>query len=263
MKKFRSSMILGVLVILVTLLVVFTYSDDKDLQKEVVKEATEMSKELTTYEMTEEDIEKLPSTEIIEQSEEEEKEVSQEQEVEGEGFELQGNIAYEGDRARSWNVELGDYKALTYYSQIDSRWSNKMYSSVGDRSQTIGKSGCGPTSASMVVTAIKGTITPDTMSDLFVQHGYRSANNGTYWSAFRAIADEFNIGYTETSDIQQALQLLASKHYVVASVGNGLFTTGGHFIVLVGVEGNTIKIYDPYLYAGKFDTSTRRRQSIS
>lgn len=41
-------------------------------------------------------------------------------------------------------------------------------------------------------------------------------------------------------------------------VGNGLFTYGGHFIVLVSVDSNTIKIYDPYLYSGKFDTSTRR-----
>lgn len=116
----------------------------------------------------------------------------------------------------------------------------------------------GPTSASMIVTACKGTITPDKMSDLFVKYGYRSSNNGTYWSAFRAIADEFNIGYTETSDIQKALQLLENNHYVVASVGNGLFTTGGHFIVLTELKGNIITVYDPYLYAGKFETSTRR-----
>lgn len=133
-----------------------------------------------------------------------------------------------------------------------------MYSSVGNRSQTIGTSGCGPTSAAMVVTATKGTITPDKMSDLFVQYGYRSSNNGTYWSAFRAVADEFNIGYTETSDIQRAIQLLQSNHYVIASCGNGLFTTGGHFIVLTGINGNTISVYDPYLYSGKFETSTRR-----
>ena len=44
----------------------------------------------------------------------------------------------------------------------------------------------------------------------------------------------------------------------MASVGNGLFTTGGHFIVLTGIDGDTIKVYDPYLYAGKFETSTRR-----
>lgn len=88
--------------------------------------------------------------------------------------------------------------------------------------------------------------------------GYRSANNGTYWSAYRAVADEFNIGYTETSDIQKAIQLLQNNNYIICSVGNGLFTTGGHYIVIYGIEGDTLKIYDPYLYSGKFETSTRR-----
>lgn len=256
MKNKRNQIILAVILMCIILFLAFAFSDDKDLQKEVVQQATEMSQELLTYEMTEEQIKELPSTEIIEQTEEQEN--AQEQEVENEDFELQGEIAYEGDRAVSWDIELGDYKGLTYYSQIDSRWSNKMYSSVGNSSQTIGTSGCGPTSAAMIVTATKGTITPDTMADLFVKYGYRSANNGTYWSAFRAVADEFDIGYTETTDIQRALQLLQSNNYVVASCGNGLFTTGGHFIVLTELNGDTITVYDPYLYAGKFDTSTRR-----
>lgn len=211
---------------------------------------------IDTYEMTETDVQELPSTEIIEKNEVDEQKL--EQEVEDENFELQGDIAYEGDRARSWNVTLGDYKGLTYYSQLDGRWKNKMYSSIGSTSQTIGSSGCGPTSAAMIVTACKGAITPDTMSELFVKYGYRSANNGTYWSAFRAIADEFDIGYKETSNIDTAISLLRNNNYVVASVGNGLFTTGGHFIVLTGIDGDTIKVYDPYLYAGKFETSTRR-----
>lgn len=256
MKNRRNQIILAVILMCIVLFLAFAFSDDKDLQKEVVQQATEMAQDIATYEMTEEEIESLPSTEIVEQTEEQEN--AQEQEVENEDFELQGEIAYEGDRAISWDVELGDYKGLTYYSQIDSRWKDKMYSSVGNSSQTIGTSGCGPTCASMVVTACKGTITPDAMADLFVKYGYRSANNGTYWSAFRAVADEFNIGYTETTDIQRALQLLQSNNYVVVSCGNGLFTTGGHFIVLTELNGDTITVYDPYLYSGKFDTSTRR-----
>lgn len=224
MKNKRNQIILAVILMCIILFAVFTFSDDKDLQKEVVQQATEMAQDIATYEMTEEEIESLPSTEIVEQTEEQEN--AQEQEVENEDFELQGEIAYEGDRAATWDVELGDYKGLTYYSQIDSRWKDKMYSSVGNSSQTIGTSGCGPTSAAMVVTACKGTITPDTMADLFVRYGYRSANSGTYWSAFRAVADEFNIGYTETTDIQRALQLLQNNNYVVVSCGNGLFTTG-------------------------------------
>ncbi len=205
----------------------------------------------------EESKENASTTEIQDLSVEEEQQL-EEQEIESEAFELQGNIAYEGDRAKSWDVELGDYAGLTYYSQVDNRWKNHVYTAIGDNSQTIGTSGCGPTSAAMIVSSIKGTITPDKLGDLFVENGYRSANSGTYWSAFRAVADEFDIEYQETSSFDTAIEKLKNNNYVVCSVGNGLFTYGGHFIVLVGIENDMIKIYDPYLYNGKFDTSTRR-----
>lgn len=213
---------------------------------------------IETYNITDEEIKKLPSTEIVEQTEEEEKEVSEGQAtLEEEGFEEQGEIAFNGDNEFP-KVAVGNYSGLTYYSQIDNRWRNHPYTSVGNTSQTIGSSGCGPTSASMIVTSIKGVITPDVMGDYFVKYGYRSANNGTYYSAFRWVADTFNIDYKETYKLDEAVELLKNNHYVVCSVGNGLFTTGGHFIVLVGIDGDTIKVYDPYLYAGKFETSTRR-----
>ncbi len=250
MKNIKYKILAIIVVILCCLGIYFGFSNREETTEIVAEE------NIQTYEMTEEEIQELPSTEIKEQTEEQEN--AQEQEVEDESFELQGEIAYEGDRANTWNVELGDYIGLTYYSQIDSRWSNHMYSSVGNTSQTIGTSGCGPTSAAMVVTATRGAITPDRMGDLFVQYGYRSSNNGTYWSAFRAVADEFDIGYQETSSLDTAVDLVRNNNYVIVSCGNGLFTTGGHFIVIVGIEGDTLKIYDPYLYSGKFDTSTRR-----
>lgn len=213
---------------------------------------------INTYNMSEEEIEELPSTEIVAQSTEDEQETGAEQgTTETENFEEQGEIAYNGT-SEFPKIELGNYTGLTYYSQIDWRWKTHPYTSTGNRSQTIGTSGCGPTSAAMVVTAIKGTITPERMGDLFVQYGYRSANNGTYLSAFRFTADVFDIEYQETYKLDEAINLLRNNHYVVVSCGNGLFTTGGHFIVLVGIDGDTIQVYDPYLYAGKFETSTRR-----
>lgn len=233
------------------------YNVNKDNTSENIagEVINELKDYITTYNMSSEEIEKLPSTEIPEQTQEDEENI--EQEVEDEAFEEQGNIAYNGSSEYP-NISLGNYTGLTYYSQIDSRWKNHVYTAIGDNSQTIGTSGCGPTSAAMVVTAIKGTITPPEMGDLFVQYGYRSANSGTYWSAFRWVADVFDIEYQETSSLDTAINLLRNNNYVVASVANGLFTSGGHFIVLVGIDGDTIKIYDPYLYSGKFDTSTRR-----
>lgn len=196
------------------------------------------------------------STEIPELTENDEQTLEV-QEVEDESFELQGDIAYEGD-AKHWNLHTDDNPQLTYISQIDNRWRYYPYTSTGNSSQTIGSSGCGVASAAMIIDSIKGYVDIRTLADVFVENGYRSANNGTYWSAYRAVADEFNIGYTETSDIQRALQLLQNYHYIIVSCGNGLFTTGGHYIVIYGLEGNTLKIYDPYLYSGKFETSTRR-----
>lgn len=222
---------------------------DENIVVEDITENEELSSDRTTIEVaTIEDEGKLETEEV--------------KELETEGFELQGDISYDGDRAKNWNVELGEYQGLTYYSQIDNRWKNNLYTSVGNRTQTIGSSGCGPTCASMVVSSIKGTITPDVMANLFVKYGYRSSNNGTYWSAYRAVADEFNIDYTETSNINKAIDLLRNNNYIIASCGNGLFTTGGHYIIIVGIEDNTLKIYDPYNYTGKFNTSTRRGKVV-
>ena len=200
------------------------------------------------------------STEIPILTEEDEQTVEF-QETEAEGFEEQGIIAYNGAE-KTPNVQLGEYSGLTYYSQIDNRWKNKMYSSVGNTAQTIGTSGCGPAATAMVVSSIKGNITPDQMADLYMKYGYRSANQGTYWSAFKWTADVFDIGYSECYKLDDAITKLKDNHYIIASCNQGLFTYGGHFVVLVGLEGNYIKIYDSYLYNGKYDVASRRGKAI-
>lgn len=207
------------------------------------------------------------STKEIPEAYIEDEKTLEEQETESEAFELQGEIAYNGSSELP-SVSLGQYTGLTYYSQIDSRWKNKLYTSTGNSSQTMGSSACGPTCSAMVVSSIKGTILPTTMADLYVQYGFRSANNGTYWSAFRWTADVFDIGYKEVQRLNDVCDLLEQNYMIISACGNGLFTTGGHFILIYGYEdtngsgqcdsGDRLKIYDPYLYSGKFNLSTRR-----
>jgi len=122
LKTSKKSIVLLTVTFLVAVLYGFGFyeANQNKPTEEILQNAVEEVKEqISTYEMSEEEVSNLASTEIKEQTEEQEKEVSKEQEVEKESFELQGEIAYEGDRARTWNVELGDYKGLTYYSQID------------------------------------------------------------------------------------------------------------------------------------------------
>lgn len=71
-------------------------------------------------------------------------------------------------------------------------------------------------------------------------------------------ADVFDIEYKETRNLNTAIDLLKDNYYIIVSCNEGLFTYGGHFIVIVGLENDTLKIYDPYLYNGKFNTSSRK-----
>lgn len=117
----------------------YNVNKDKSTEEIVNSAVNEVKDYITTYNMTQQEIEELPTTEIQEKSVEDEQSI--EQEVESEAFEEQGEIAYNGTSEYP-NVALGDYKGLTYYSQIDSRWSSHIYTSVGNYSQTIGSSGC-------------------------------------------------------------------------------------------------------------------------
>lgn len=158
---------------------------------------------------------------------------------------------------------LGAYQGLTYYSQADKRWANELYTSTNNKTQTMKSSGCGPTACAMVVTASKGTIIPTTVAKLFVDNGYRTPNSGTSWGAFSFTADYFGFNeYQTTTDYNKAMEYLGKGYYVVASCSSGLFTTSGHFIVLTGLSGNTINIYDPYLYDKKFETASRKPANV-
>ena len=254
-KKLIISAVVTVVLAIAGMLFGIKYTDDD------IKEISEGVETVVSI------IEENQSTKEIPEAYIEDEKTLEEQETESEAFELQGEIAYNGSSELP-NVQLGQYTGLTYYSQIDPRWKNKLYSSTGNSSQTMGSSACGPTCSAMVVSSIKGTILPTTMADLYVQYGFRSANNGTYWSAFRWTADVFDIGYKEIYKLNDVCDLLEENYMVISACGNGLFTTGGHFILIYGYEdtngdgqcdsGDRLKVYDPYLYSGKFNLSTRR-----
>lgn len=218
--------------------------------KEIIidtKNATKDGEDISTIETIESDIA--------------EDEVVDEGAIEPDAQVDQENISYDGDITGNGLNLLGTYQGLTYYSQADSRWASIPYTSIGDNSQTMKSSACGPTSAAMVVSSSKGAILPTTMAQLFVSNGYRTANNGTAWSAYSFVADYFGFkDYAYITSINTAIDYLNKGYYLIASCGSGLFTTGGHYIVIYGIDGNTLKIYDPYLYNGKFNTASRRNK---
>lgn len=221
-----------------------------------------------TIEVTEKGVE-VATIETIESSKKEETTLEEES-LELDAQVEQENIAYNGDITGDGLKLLGKCQGLTYYSQADSRWATKLYTSTNNKTQTMKSSACGPTSASMIVSSSKGAILPTTMAKLFVDNGYRTANSGTAWSAYSFVADYFDFKeYYTTNNFDTAINYLkqkksdkSSKYYIIASCGSGLFTTGGHYIVLAGLDDNTIKVYDPYIYNGKFTTVSRKKANV-
>lgn len=184
----------------------------------------------------------------------------------------QENISYDGTNTGNGLSLLGKCTGLTYYSQADSRWANKPYTSTGNKSQTMKSSACGPTCAAMIVSSSKGAILPTTMAQLFVDNGYRTRDNGTAWAAFPFVADYFDFNeYHTTSNFNTMLNYLKqdknkdgiADYFVVVSVGSGAFTTGGHYIVLIEDVGSLIGGLDPFNYSGKYTTASRRDAHIT
>ena len=148
-----------------------------------------------------------------------------------------------------------------YYSQIDKRWSNYPYPSPSLPHATIGSGGCGVASAAMIVSMLKQIVLPTEIADMFLKDGIR-VNGGTSNAAFDSyLTNKFGLKVTRNWKLDDAVACLQRGGLVVArclaSKGK-LFTTTGHFIVFAGYNNNTIEVYDPYLYANKFETSYRK-----
>ena len=135
---------------------------------------------------------------------------------------------------------------IPHYLQTD-------YGNIPYGGGSIATSGCGPTSFAMVASYLTGkAITPvDAVS--WCGNSYYKPGVGTYWSYFAAAASHFGCGsVTQTNDPNNVLKALSEGHPVISSQSAGLFTRGGHFIVLRGVTASgKVLVNDPNDSASK------------
>lgn len=141
------------------------------------------------------------------------------------------------------------------YLQTDARWKNKDYSAKGE-STTIGRSGCGPTCAAMLIQTMTGeNFTPADACSWALKRGYKAANQGTYYSyfvpqfkAYGIVCERLNTDNlygNKTSPVHaKAFDLLKKGYYLIACMGKGLWTSSGHYIVVWWEDGK-VRINDP------------------
>ena len=154
------------------------------------------------------------------------------------GFDPDGFIFTTDMNSGSGSVVNGDF---VYYDQGAYNYP------YGD--DTIAYSGCGPTAFAMVASTLTGkTITPiDAVS--WCGNNYYVDNVGTRWDYFTAASNRFGIKMEKqlgASDFDSVITALRQGKYVISAQKAGIFTRGGHFIVLAGITNdNKIVVYDP------------------
>lgn len=178
-----------------------------------------------------------------------------------------------GDSARAFCYTFERPKASAASSSMSDRitWANKYYQMFAGRtapsgdssgdliryyqgdyghvkygSGSIASSGCGPTCFAMVATKLSGnTITPED-AIRWCGNTYYVSGQGTSWSYFAAAARHFNINIpVQTNSFSSVENALKNGRLVISSQGPGLFTKGGHYIVLVKMVDGKIYVNDP------------------
>ena len=135
---------------------------------------------------------------------------------------------------------------VVYFNQLDERWANEPYGT-----DNIGGYGCGPTSMSIVVSSLTDdTVDPVEMAEWAYENGGWCSKSGSYHSLIPSAAKAWglNVEGCTASEPQRILDALSDGKLVVAIMTKGHFTSGGHFIVLRGVQDGQILVADPASY---------------
>lgn len=136
---------------------------------------------------------------------------------------------------------------LRYYNQGN-------YSSVkfcGRSNASIRSSGCGVTSMAMVLAnLVNSNVTPvETMKEAYGWHYCGQGISGTDPGYFKKSAAAHGLNYMEIRKngniTQVATSLVSGKALVIAHMGPGTFTSGGHYIVLAGYNNGKVLVLDP------------------
>lgn len=153
--------------------------------------------------------------------------------------------AYPASEASGASSSLDSGTGIPLIYQWDTRWANTKYSG-----SAFGLTGCCPTSLAMVYQGItrKTDMSPYDMGVLAAQNGFVSENDGTYGDFLLTWGANLGLRCSELPvDAGSLKQALQNGDVVIANVGTGDFTEGGHFIVVTGLaENGEATVNDPY-----------------
>lgn len=121
-----------------------------------------------------------------------------------------------------------------------------------EKGDSICTSGCGVTSAAMVVATLtqNSSITPETINSS-ARSGTDCGDSGTYAALFPYVSGNNGLTAKNISGKEEIISTLDAGGLVIANVdgtfGDGIYNTGGgHYVVIRGYSENNVYIADPW-----------------
>lgn len=140
-------------------------------------------------------------------------------------------------------TEYENCTSVPHLMQWDTRWGYKEYAG-----SVIGVSGCGPTCLSMVsIYLLQDTsLTPEYIADFAEKNGFSQKNNGSKWTLMSEGAEKLGLKSTELPlDKNVMINALNDGKPIILIMGEGDFTSSGHFIVVTGYSDDGFTVLDP------------------
>jgi hypothetical protein len=114
-------------------------------------------------------------------------------------------------------------------------------------------------------------VDPVSMAQFAVKHGYWASHSGSYLTIVPGTAEAYGLECESVSGrtVSELYDAILSGHILVALMGPGHFTSGGHFILLRGVtldgmilvadpsnRDRSLTLWDPQLILDELSSST-------
>lgn len=147
---------------------------------------------------------------------------------------------------KKFEIDLSDsgYETeVPLFLQWDQRWGYEPYGN-----NNIAIAGCGPTCLSMVYVYLTGdtSMNPKAMAEFSTDYGYCVPGNGSDWALIHEGGEILGLNVEEIYLDEYAIASeLEEGNPVICIMDKGIFTTGGHFIVMTDYVDGQFKVNDP------------------
>jgi len=139
----------------------------------------------------------------------------------------------------AYDREMG----VPLFLQWDPMWGYEKYGS-----DYLAVTGCGPSCLAMAGYYLTGSknMNPADIAEFAEDSGYYAKGYGSSWTLISEGSRRLGLVAAELPLVEKKItDALEAGHPVILAMGEGDFTTTGHYIVLTGLENGLFKVNDP------------------